>query len=70
MISATSGKDIISNAEMDNYFDSFIRECLKDLRSNKSVYAFYQEQVDEIKKVFPHLNISKNDGIFILTRLE
>ena len=63
-------KEVISNADLENFFDSFIRQTIKDLREDRTVYAFYQEQVDEIKKVYPDILVSCKDGIFVLTRME
>lgn len=63
-------KEEVSNAELENFFDSFVRQTIKDLRDNKVSYAFYQEQVDEIKKVYPNILVNYKDGIYVLTRME
>lgn len=45
-----------------DYFDNFIKECIRDLKKEKKTFCFFEEQINEIKKVFPNIIIKDIKG--------
>ena len=55
---------MIETIEGDTYFKNVVKDAIRDLKSNKATYVFFQEQVDAIKEIMKcDLDISY-DGTF------
>jgi len=49
-----------------DYFNNFIRECLRDLRDTGKTYVFTKEQIKEIKKYYPEVTIRETKTVYYL----
>lgn len=45
----------------NDYFNSFIRNAITDLENNGKCYVFFENQVEEILKVFPDAKVIENE---------
>lgn len=55
--------------EENNYFKNIVKDAIKDLKSNKQAFAFFEEQVIAIKESLKDKNIivEEKEGIYYLT---
>lgn len=42
---------MVETIEENTYFKNVVKDAIKDLKSNKATYVFFQEQVDAIKEI-------------------
>lgn len=55
---------MVETIEENTYFKNVVKDAVSDLKSKKSTYVFFQEQVDAIKEIMKcDLDISY-DGTF------
>lgn len=55
---------MIETIEENTYFKNVVKDAIRDLKSNRATYVFFQEQVDAIKEIMKcDLDISY-DGTF------
>lgn len=48
-----------------DYFDAFIKECIKDLKNEGTTIVYFEYQIDELKKRYPNLIVKNiNDEYF------
>lgn len=40
-----------------DYFDAFIKECIRDLKKSGTTIVYFENQIDELKKTYPNLKI-------------
>ena len=55
---------MIENIEENTYFKNVIKDAIRDLRSNKVTYVFFQEQVDAVKEIINKEVKVSFDGTF------
>ena len=56
---------MIENIEENAYFKNVVKDAIKDLKSNKATYVFFQEQVDAIKEIMKcDLDISYDGTLY------
>ena len=56
---------MIENVEENTYFKNVVKDAIKDLKSNKATYVFFQEQVDAIKEIMKcDLDISYDGTLY------
>lgn len=49
----------------NTYFKNVVKDAIKDLKSNKTTYVFFQEQVDAIKEIMKcDLDISYDGTLY------
>ena len=49
----------------NTYFKNVVKDAIKDLKSNKATYVFFQEQVDAIKEIMKcDLDISYDGTLY------
>ena len=61
---------MIENMEENSYFKAVVRDAIEDLQKTKSVYVFYQEQVDAVKeKIKDKIDVSF-DGTFYKLKIK
>lgn len=54
--------------ENSHYYYQVIRDALKELNKNKPAYVFNKKHIEEIKKVYPHIEVANQDGVYLLKR--
>ena len=54
--------------EKTSYFDSFLRDVIRDLEHNKSSYVFTNEQLEYLKKRYD-IEVTKQDECCIYIKL-
>ena len=55
---------MVETIEENTYFKNVVKDAIRDLKSKKATYVFFQEQVDAIKEIMKcDLDISY-DGTF------
>ena len=55
---------MVETIEEDTYFKNVVKDAIRDLKSNRATYVFFQEQVYAIKEIMKcDLDISY-DGTF------
>lgn len=55
---------MVETIEENTYFKNVVKDAIRDLKSKKTTYVFFQEQVDAIKEIMKcDLDISY-DGTF------
>ena len=55
---------MIENIEENAYFKNVVKDAVKDLKSNKVAYVFFQEQVDAVKQMINKEIKVSFDGTF------
>jgi len=55
--------------ENSHYFYQVVRDALKQLNKNKPAYVFNKKHIQEIKKVYPDLEVTNQEGVYLLTRI-
>lgn len=55
---------MIETIEENTYFKNVIKDAVKDLKSNKVTYVFFQEQVDAVKQIINKEVEVSFDGTF------
>ena len=55
---------MIENIEENAYFKNVVKDAVKDLKSNKVAYVFFQEQVDAVKQIINKEVKVSFDGTF------
>ena len=55
---------MIENIEENAYFKNVVKDAVKDLKSNKVAYVFFQEQVDAVKQIINKEVEVSFDGTF------
>lgn len=55
---------MIENIEENTYFKNVIKDAVRDLKSNKVTYVFFQEQVDAVKQIINKEVEVSFDGTF------
>ena len=56
---------MVETIEGNTYFKNVVKDAIKDLKSNKATYVFFQEQVDAIKEIMKcDLDISYDGTLY------
>ena len=55
---------MVETIEEDTYFKNVVKDAIRDLRSNKVTYVFFQEQVDAVKQIINKEVKVSFDGTF------
>ena len=55
---------MIETIEENTYFKNVIKDAVRDLKSNKVTYVFFQEQVDAVKQIINKEVKVSFDGTF------
>lgn len=55
---------MIENIEENTYFKNVIKDAVRDLKSSKVTYVFFQEQVDAVKQIINKEVEVSFDGTF------
>ena len=56
---------MVETIEGNTYFKNVVNDAIKDLKSNKATYVFFQEQVDAIKEIMKcDLDISYDGTLY------
>lgn len=55
---------MIETIEENTYFKNVIKDAVRDLKSNKVTYVFFQEQVDAVKQIINKEVEVSFDGTF------
>ena len=56
---------MIETIEGDTYFKNVVKDAIRNLKSNKATYVFFQEQVDAIKEIMKcDLDISYDGTLY------
>ena len=55
---------MIETIEENTYFKNVIKDAVRDLKSNKVTYVFFQEQVDAVKEIINKEVKDSFDGTF------
>lgn len=56
---------MVETIEGNAYFKNVVKDAIKDLKSNKATYVFFQEQVDAIKEIMKcDLDISYDGTLY------
>ena len=55
---------MVETNEGNTYFKNVVKDAIKDLKSNKATYVFFQEQVDAVKQIINKEVEVSFDGTF------
>ena len=55
---------MMENVEENTYFKNVVKDAVRDLKSNKVTYVFFQEQVDAVKEIINKEVKVSFDGTF------
>ena len=55
---------MIETIEENTYFKNVVKDAVRDLKSNKVTYVFFQEQVDAVKQIINKEVKVSFDGTF------
>ena len=59
-------EDEIETGKCD-YFMSFVKDVIRDLKKCKKSFVFTKEQLDYIKKIYTNIKVDYRDEIFYIS---